>query len=82
MTKKILKSIWKEIKEAFTPKWTTWLLIYIPAMLIGLAMFVHDRILFPPPPMITYTPLKVDILQKWMDDQKKKFDNLKQERQG
>ena len=57
MVRKILKFILQEIKETFTPKWT-WLLIYIPAMLIGMALFVHDRILFPPPPppTFTYTP--------------------------
>ncbi len=82
MTRKILKFIHSEIKDAFS--WKTWLLFYIPAMLIGMAVFVHDRILFPPPPppTFTYTPPKWDLLQKWMDDQKKKFDNLKQERQG
>lgn len=82
MARKILKFIHSEIKDAFA--WRTWLLIYIPAILIGMALFVHDRILFPPPspPRFVYTPPKVDAVQKWMDDQKKKFDNLKQERQG
>ncbi len=82
MARKILKFIWKEIKDTFSLK--TWLLIYIPAILLGMAMFVHDRIIYPPapPPTFTYTPPKWDLLQKWMDDQKKKFDNLKQERQG
>ena len=81
MIQKILKYILQEIKETFTPKWR-WLLIYIPAFILGMAMFVHDRIIYPPPPMITYTSPKVDIIQKWMDDQKKKFDNLKREKQG
>ena len=83
MIRKILKFILQEIKQTFTPKWR-WLLIYIPAFILGMAMFVHDRIIYPPapPPTFTYTPPKWDLLQKWMDDQKKKFDNLKQERQG
>ncbi|EIJ76077.1 MAG: hypothetical protein C75L2_00640004 [Leptospirillum sp. Group II 'C75'] len=76
MVRKILKFILKEIKDAFSLR--TWFLFYIPAMLIGMALFVHDRILFPPPePTIIYTPPKVEIIQKWMDAQKKKFDNLK-----
>lgn len=83
MAKKILKFVWQEIKETFTPTWR-WLFIYIPAVLVGMILFFRDRILFPPPPppTFTYTPPKVDIIQKWMDDQKKKFDNLKQEHRG
>ena len=82
MIQKILKFIRSEIKDAVS--WKTWLLIWIPALIIGMAVFVHDRILFPPPPppTFTYTPPKWDLLQKWMDDQKKKFNNLKQEHQG
>lgn len=82
MVRKILKFIHSEIKDAF--HWKTWLLIWIPALIIGMAVFVRDRILFPPPPppTFTYTPPKWDLLQKWMDDQKKKFNNLKQEHQG
>jgi hypothetical protein len=82
MARKILKFIWKEIKDTFSLK--TWLLIYIPAILLGMAMFVHDRILFPPPPppTITYTPPKWDFLQKWMEQQKEKFDNQKRQHQS
>ncbi len=82
MVRKILKFIHSEIKDAFS--WKAWLLIWIPAFILGMGLFVHDRILFPPPPppTITYTPPKWDLLQKWMDNQKKKFDNLKKEHQG
>lgn len=83
MTKKILKFIYKEIKEAFTPKWS-WLLIYVPAVILGMALFIHDRILFPPPPppTITYTPPKWNFLEKWMEQQKEKFDNQKRQHQS
>ena len=83
MVRKILKYILQEIKETFTPKWR-WLLIWIPALIIGMGLFVRDRIIFPPPPppTFTYTPSKLDLLQRWMNDQKKKFDNPKQEHQG
>ena len=82
MTKKILKFIHSEIKDAFS--WKTWLLFYIPAMLIGMAVFVHDRILFPPPspPRLTYTPPKWDLLEKWLEQQKEKFANQKKEHQS
>jgi hypothetical protein len=83
MVRKILKFILQEIKETFTSK-RTWLLFYIPALLVGMTIFVHDRILFPPPPppTLTYTPPKWDLLQKWMDEQKKKFDNQRQQHQS
>ena len=82
MARKILKFIWKEIKDTFSLK--TWLLIYIPAILLGMAMFVHDRIIYPPapPPTFTYTPPKWDLLQKWMEQQKEKFDNQKRQHQS
>ncbi len=82
MVRKILKFIHSEIKDAFS--WKTCLLIWVPALIIGMGLFVRDRILFPPPPppTFTYTPPKWDIIQKWMNDQKKKFDNQKQEHQG
>ncbi len=79
MVRKILKFIWEEIKDAFSLK--TWLLIYIPAILLGMALFVHDRILFPPPPMIIYTPPKWNLLEKWLEQQKEKFAHQKQEHQ-
>ena len=82
MIQKILKFIHNEIKDAFS--WKTWLLFYIPAMLIGMAVFVHDRILFPPPspPRLTYTPPKWDFLEKWLEQQKEKFANQKKEHQS
>ncbi len=81
MAKKILKYMYKEIRETFTPKW--W---WLPLVILCFAVsYVQHKIMVasePPPPTFTYTPPKWNLLEKWLEQQKEKFDNLRQQRQA